>query len=78
MKAETCQDFAIKIISEGNHKKHDRVTPFRNALGMLTFEKLCKLRFACHIYKIVNKIFPHWYIYLPLVIETREIHTKQD
>ena len=78
MKAERCQTFATKIISDSHHKKHNWFTPFRNALGMLTFEKLCKLRFACYIFKIVNKIFPHWYIYLPLVIETREIHTRQD
>ena len=50
MKAERCQNFAIKIISDGHHKKHDKVTPLRNALGILTFEKLCKLKFTCHIY----------------------------
>ena len=69
MKAERYKNFAIKIISDGHHKKHDSVTPLRNALGMLTFEKLCKLRFSYYIYKIVNKIFSHWYIYLLFVIE---------
>ena len=58
---ERIQNFAIKVISDGHHKKRDSVTPLRKALNMLTFKKLYELRFACHIFKIVNNIFPHWY-----------------
>ena len=78
MKAERCQNFAIKVISDGHHKKRDSVTPLRKALNMLTFEKLCELRFACHIYKIVNNVFPHWYFQLPFLIETRDRNTRQN
>ena len=39
MKAYLCQNFDIKIISDGHNKKHDSVTLLRNALGLLIFEK---------------------------------------
>ena len=41
MKAERCQNFVIKVISDGHLKKCDSVTPLRKALNMLTFEKCC-------------------------------------
>ena len=58
--------------------KNTSVPRPKNALGMLTLEKLCKLRFLYHIYKIENKNFPHWYIHLQLVNETIEINARQE
>ena len=51
--------------------------PSTKTLNMLTFEKLCEIRFVCHIYKYLNNVFPHWYFQLPLIIETRNRNTRQ-
>ena len=58
MKTERYQKLVIKVISDEHHKKRYSVTPLRKALNMLTFEKVCELRFVCHIYKIINNVFP--------------------
>ena len=76
MRAERCQNFAIKVISDGHYKKRDSVTPPRKSFSLPTFQKLCELRFACHIYKIVYKIFSHWYFQFPLLNETSDRNTS--
>ena len=48
VKAEWCQNFAIKVIRVGHYKKYNSVTPLRIDLNLLTFWKLCELKLACH------------------------------
>ena len=49
----------------------------RTASSMFKFKKLCELKLACHTYKIVNSIVLLWYIYFPLLSETRDRDTRQ-
>ena len=59
-------------------KKYDSITSIRIDLSMLTFRKLCDLKLACHTYRIVNNIFPHLYIHLPILNEYRDRDTKHN
>ena len=64
VKAERCQNFAIKVISDGYYKIRDSVTPHRIDLNMLTFGKPCELKLAYHTHRIVNTIFHIGTVYL--------------
>ena len=65
------------MISDEHYKTRDNVTPLRDSLNELAFEEFCELRLACHTYKIIN-IFPHKYIYFPVLSETKNRNTKPE
>ncbi len=63
-RVQQLQNFAAKICGEGA-RRCDHATPFITQLEWLKIEKKVVYEVAVHVFKIMNKLFPEWYMHLP-------------
>ena len=76
-KLQRCQNFAAKVVSNGNYNKKDHVTPLLKVLSWLNINNYNVLYLNTHTYKILNNIYPRWYFNLPRLSDISERSTRQ-
>ncbi len=78
-RVQKLQNFAAKICA-GGARRSDHVTPFITQLEWLKIDKKVIFDVAVTVFKVKNKIFPDWFMYLPTSNEhshsryTRQLH----
>ena len=58
--AQRSQNFAVKVMANGNYNKRDHVTPLIKNLEILNMENKYKYNLCSLMYKILNSILPNW------------------